>query len=88
MEYIKKINVPMALLCVLAARLLFTDSAFAMSILGLGVIALYGYNQYLESKKEIPVNDEVKREIESIKNQISNISVKTNVKPIPTQKFF
>jgi hypothetical protein len=88
MEYIKKINVPMALLCLLSLRLMFTDSALSMALVAVGATCLYAYKQYLDTKIEKPINEEVKKDLEAIKNQMSNIAVKANIKPLPAQKFF
>lgn len=90
MEYIKKINVPMALLCLVTLKLLFTDNSYAMAMFSLGLIGLYAYSKYLEANEVEPVNEELKKDIEAIRSQISSISVKNNVKPLPdpNKRFF
>jgi len=89
MERLKQINVPMVLLCLITARLLFSSDSYATSAIAVSLVALYGYSQYLNSKKVKPLDESVRHELEVMRNQISNINVKTNLnQPKPTQKFF
>ena len=80
----------MALLCLVTLRLLFTDNAYALAILALGVTSLYAYSKYLKTKEVAPLSTEVRKELEAMRSQISSISVKNNIKPQPSanQKFF
>ena len=90
MEYIKKINVPMALLCLVTLKLLFTDNSYAVALVALGLTGLFAYANYLKANEVDPVNEELKKDIEAIRSQISSISVKNNVKPLPdpNKRFF
>lgn len=91
MEMIKKINVPMALLCLMSLRLLIADSAYAVALGLLGLTGLYAYSLYLKSKQVKTLDKQVQEELESMKAQISNLTVKNNLnKPSinPNQRFF
>jgi len=90
MEIIKKINVPMALLCLIVTRLLFSSDSYAIAIAAVALTGLFAYSKYLKSKEVAPLDEQVRKEIESMRNQLSNIAVKTNIKPDikPGQRFF
>lgn len=90
MEYIKKINVPMVLLCLVTIKLLFSNESYAVAAFAIAVAGLFAYLNYLKSKEVAPLDEQVKKDLDAMRNQISNIAVKTNLKPQPgpNQKFF
>jgi hypothetical protein len=90
MEYIKKTNVPMLLLCLVAIRMLFSDASIALAIFGLATTGLYAYKMYLNSKVTEPLSDEVKQELSEMRSIISNVSVKAGFKPTvkENQRYF
>ncbi len=91
MELIKKINVPMALLCLLSLRLVFTENTYAVALGVLGLAGLYAYTLFLNTKKVVPLDKQVTDELESMRNQISNLTVKANLNrptPKPGERFF
>lgn len=81
MEHIKKINVSMVLLVVLSIRMLFSDASLAQSIFALGLVALFAYSKFLNSKKVKPLDEEIKEELNKMKNSISGLAVRSGLKP-------
>ena len=57
------------------------DALFLISIVG-----IFAYEKYLDNKKEKPVNDEVKSDLETLKNVVSSLSMK-HTKPAAEQVF-
>jgi hypothetical protein len=90
MDLIKKINVPMVLLCLLSVATLASGEAYAIALVSLGLTALYGYSMYLKTRQIKSLDEQVKQELEAIKSQMTGIAVKNNIKPMPgpTQRFF
>lgn len=90
MQYIKNINISMVLLSLTVLKLLFSNDSYAIAITGLGLTGLYAYSKYLKSKVVKPLDEEVKQELSAMRNQLSAVSVKTNLRaqPQPGQKFF
>jgi hypothetical protein len=90
METIKKTNVPMCILLFVAIRMLFSDASVALSVFGLGAVALFGYQQYLDKKFTKSLDQTTKEEIETIRNMVSNVAVKQGFKPEPkaNMKYF
>lgn len=86
MEHIKKVNVPMALLLLITLKVLLLEVTFATTIFGLGLISLYAFASYIESKKQKPLDDDVKRQLEEMRNVISGVAVKNNLKSNPENK--
>jgi hypothetical protein len=89
-EYIKKTNISMLLLVLVSARMLFPDASVALSIFGLGLSGLFAYGQYLKSKQVPDINEEIKKELSSMKSSISGLSVRSGFKSPPPegQKYF
>jgi hypothetical protein len=81
MEYIKKTNVPMLLLCLVTVRMMFSDASMALAIFGLATTGLYAYSVFLKSKEVKPLSEEVKQELNEMRSIISNVSVKNGMKP-------
>ncbi len=81
MEGIKKINVPMSILLLVALRMLFPDASIALSIFGLGTLALYGYSLFLSKKYTKSLDEKVREELNEMKSLVSGMAVKQNVKP-------
>ena len=81
---------PMALLGLITLKMLIPGSDWSVSLFGLGLVALFGYNQFLDSKKSKPLDQTVNERLDSMQNQISNMSVKTGLRPQPKdgQKWF
>lgn len=90
MEYIKKTNVPMLLLCLVTIRMMFSDASMALSLFGLAASGLYAYKMYLNSKVTEPLSDSVKQELSEMRSIISNVAVKTGMKPTvkENQRYF
>ena len=81
MEYIKKTNVPMLLLCLVTVRMMFSDASMALAIFGLAASGLYAYSLFLKTKEVKPLSEEVKQELNEMRSIISNVSIKSGLKP-------
>lgn len=80
MEYLNKNNIPLVLFVLLSVRSLAVfDYSQALALIS--VSAVYAYGLYLESKKVAPLDEEVRKELEAMKNTVSNMNVR-GVKPI------
>lgn len=66
---------PLAALMVVVSRVVIFGATIGDSIAVCGLSALLGFVFFLESKKQQPVNDSVKAEVEHLKNQIDGIKV-------------
>lgn len=60
----------------LTLKCLLLPINIADSIVMLALSGLYGYNLFLKSKQERPINEEVKREIAEIKSVVTALSIK------------
>lgn len=80
MEYVKKLNIPVVLLVLITGRMLFTDSTYALAILGWAVAGLYAYKTYLTTKEIKPLDAQVREELAAMKNTISGLAVKNGFK--------
>lgn len=89
MEILKKYY-PMILLGLVTIRLMFPDAGVSVSLFGLGLVALFGYDKFLQSKVSKPLDQVVMERLDSMQNQISSINVKTGMRPAPKegQKWF
>lgn len=54
-------------------RLIITGATIGDAIALFGFAALYGFHLFLSSKKEEPINDKFKSEIEALKLQVSSL---------------
>lgn len=82
------INFPSFLLSTYTIRLLITGASIGDSIALIGLLGLYGFTYFLQDKKEVPVNDIVKKDLETlakevmiIKNSLLAKSAATQIKP-------
>ena len=78
MEYIKKTNVPMLLLCLVTVRMMFSDASMALAIFGLATTGLYAYSVFLKSKEVKPLSEEVKQELNDMRSNGMKPQVKEN----------
>ena len=69
METIKKANVPMCILLLVAIRMMMPDASIALSLFGLGCVALFGYQSYLNKKFTKSLDQATKEELETIENK-------------------
>ena len=98
LEFLKNQKIHVCLLVLLSLRSLFMFD-FAQAIALICVTSVYLFQLFLDDKKEtlqrqeelskINLHVEFKEEIEKMKNQISNLGVKTTVKSeVPNKRFF
>ena len=90
MEYLKKTNISTILLVLLTGRMILSEPSYAVAVFGLGVAGLYAYSQYLKAHEVKPADEELKKEIATLKNAISNVSVKNGLRAPPSegQRYF
>jgi hypothetical protein len=51
-------------------------TSIADAIIFLGLSGLYGYKLYLNSKSEVPVNEDIRKELSEVKSVITAMSIK------------
>lgn len=89
MEFIKKTNVPVVLLCLVSIRMLFADASISLSLFGFAIASVYCYSAYLKSRESKPIDKHVKDELAEVKNMMTNFSVKNGIKPSDkNQRYF
>jgi hypothetical protein len=63
-------NPILILLGSLVAHAHFKETSIGEAIVVAALCALYGYNLYLDSKKEKPINEDTKREIADLRDTV------------------
>lgn len=56
-----------------SARLIIQGANLGDAIALFGFAALYGFGLYLQAQKEEPINNQIKAELEALRNQVSSI---------------
>ena len=69
----KNLTFSIILLSLFLTKLLITQVSIGDSIAFLGLAGLFGFIQFMESKKEIPVNDKVKSDLDSMKKDLVEV---------------
>lgn len=72
---LKDINYSVALLCLSVGKILITGATLGDAIAVAALAGLYGFTYYLESKKELPINDQVKSELEQMRSAINGLKI-------------
>lgn len=82
-------NLAYTLILSLLVKALISDISYATFLVTVPVLAFEGYKLFLKSKKPDPVqmNEEMRREIESVKGKLSALSMEKNVKQ-QNQRYF
>jgi hypothetical protein len=70
-----KINPALCCLLGITARILIKGASVGDSIALFAVCALYGYQTYVESRKEIPINDTIKQQVSELRDAINSLKV-------------
>ena len=85
MEFIKKnlISIAFALLVV---RSFVVGSQFGDALALIAISSIIGLNTYIESKRAPDINDDLKKEIESIRAYVSAMSLKQGLKETVKQE--
>lgn len=68
-------KLPYGLLSAYVAKLLYFGANVSDAIIVASLVGLVSFFYFVNSKKEQPINDEVKKDIEELKNRVSNISI-------------
>ena len=87
---IKKIDIILFVTILLGLRALY-DVNISQAIVTIGFLAIFGLIKVLEHKKLPDLNDEIKKELEVIKSNISGIMIKNSIKPneqLTSKRFF
>lgn len=53
----------------------FRPSTIGQAIVIAALSAVYGYNTYLNSKKEVPINDEIKKQVEEMRQMMNSLKL-------------
>lgn len=72
---LKDINYSVALLCLLVGKVLITGASIGDAIAIAALAGLYGFTYYVESKREIPINDQIKSELEQMRSSINGLKI-------------
>lgn len=93
-KFLKLLNFPLIILSFFLIRLLITGASIGDSIVLLGLSGLYGFYYHNESKKEPEINEEFKKkiavmqnELDSIKNVQNTIKISSQIKPPANIRF-
>lgn len=71
----KNINPSLSLLVALCARSVVFGASVGDALAIAAAAGLYGYWLYLESKKELPVNEQVREEIQELRGAINALKI-------------
>lgn len=72
----KKINILLTLLVLVGVRSLH-DITIGQSLVAIAVISLYAFKMFMDSKKQPDVSEDIRKQIEDIRNVVSSLSVKS-----------
>jgi len=72
---LNKINPALCCLLGITIRILVKGASVGDSIALLAVCALYGYQAYVESCKEVPINDTIKQQVTELRDAINSLKV-------------
>jgi hypothetical protein len=76
---LKDINYSVALLCVLSGRAVILGCSVGDALAIAALCALCGFRYYTESKKEAPINDTVKNELEQIRSTLNGLKMARSI---------
>lgn len=65
---------PSTFLCALIVKFLFIPANIAEAIVFIGLLGLLGFGYFIEIKKEKPINDEIKKEIDVMKKELRDMN--------------
>lgn len=72
---LKKIDVCLVFLACLIIRNVIKGANVGDAIAICGVASLYGYRSYLEIKKVVHVNDEIKKDVSDLKSSVNSLKI-------------
>jgi hypothetical protein len=72
-------NVSLAAMLIFGLRLVIKGSSLGEACALAALCALYGFILYLESKKEVPINDSIKEELRHLRSAIDSIKLAKSV---------
>lgn len=89
LKYFSGINLAHTLVLALVVKAIVSDVSFSAMLLTVPVLAYEAYNLYLKSKKPDPVilNEEVKKELDSVKGKLNALTMDKNVQPVKSRYF-
>jgi hypothetical protein len=86
-KWIAKVDLLMLVLILLALRSLF-ELNIAQSIVFVSFSAFVGYKKWLDNNQKPDIAEEIKQELDKVKNTVSGLAIKSTVKPTPEGKRF
>lgn len=89
LEKLKKLDTILCLLVILSLNSL-RDINVAQAIVALGIFAVVGYNRWMDHIKKPDAVQELRDELDRVKNNMSGLMVKSSAKAEPTtiKRFF
>lgn len=87
MKHLKKIDILFVVLILLALRSLI-DANIAQSIIFLGFSTYLGFNRWMDNIQKPDISDELRKEIESMRNIVSGLAIKSSTKSNESKRFF
>jgi hypothetical protein len=87
MKHLKKVDVLFVVLILLALRSLI-DANIAQAIIFLGFAGFVGFSRWMDNNQKQDLSEEVKKELESMRNIVSGLAVKSAAKSNDNKRFF
>lgn len=72
---LNKMSFSLGCLLVITARIVILGASLGDALAAAALAGLYGYTLYLEGKKQEPINDEVKKELSLLRDQVNTLKV-------------
>lgn len=76
---------PLLLLSLLSLKLTVTGASIGDALALCGLAALFGYRQYTESKKPIPINEEVIKKLNNLESAIVSVKMAQGLRSVNEQ---
>jgi hypothetical protein len=75
---LKRLNYPLLFLAILLVRSAIVGAGIGDAIALTAAAALYAYSLYLETKREQPVNDQIRKDVETLKHSVDSLKMAKN----------
>ena len=72
---LKKIDVSLVLLSILTARIVIMGASIGDALALIGLAGLYGFTQFMTSRKIEVVNETIKLDVEQLKNSVNGLKM-------------
>lgn len=72
---LKNVNYSLLAFFLFSIKLVVFGSSVSDAIALFALAGLYGFSLFLESKKETPINDEIKKDLENVKSAVNALKI-------------